>query len=67
LLAAEIVDAAAVERLWEFARTETDRAVSAADAGPFEEVGTLLRHVTAPSSPAPTPRGASEVEEVTVS
>lgn len=45
-----VLDASDVEELWEYARTETDRAVSAADAGPLEAVDTLLDHVLAPTT-----------------
>lgn len=38
--------------LWELARTETERAVSAAEAGPLESVDTLFDHVLSPSADA---------------
>jgi pyruvate dehydrogenase E1 component alpha subunit len=41
-----IVTSDDVEGLWEQARTEIERAVSAADAGPLESIDTLLDHVT---------------------
>lgn len=48
-------DEAQIEALWEAARSETDGAVSAAEAGPLEPLDGLLDHVTAaPRTPAPT-------------
>ena len=48
-------DEAEIEALWEAARAETDRAVSAADAGPLEPLDGLLDHVTAEAhTPATT-------------
>ncbi len=44
----EHTSAAFIDELWERARSETDRAVSAADAGPLESTDTLLHHVTRP-------------------
>ena len=47
LVGQELLTGVDVEVLWEQARTETDRAVSAADAGPLESLEGLLDHVTA--------------------
>lgn len=47
-----------IAALWEAARSETDRAVSAADAGPLEPLDGLFDHVTAEDR-ASTPIGVS--------
>lgn len=43
-----MMTSADIDAAWEFARSETERAVSAADAAPVEPVEHLLEHVTAP-------------------
>jgi len=48
LVAQELLTEVDVDALWESARTETERAVSAADAGPVEPIERMLDHVTAP-------------------
>jgi pyruvate dehydrogenase E1 component alpha subunit len=52
----EMADRAEVDEMWERARSETERAVSAADAGPLEPLDGLFDHVVAaaPASSATT-------------
>ena len=54
----QIADETEIEELWERARAETDRAVTAAEAGPLEPVDGLFDHVVADVD-APTPMGAA--------
>lgn len=51
----EMADLSQVEQMWERARSETERAVSSADAGPLEPLDGLFDHViaAAPGSAAP--------------
>jgi pyruvate dehydrogenase E1 component alpha subunit len=53
----EMLTDADVDALWERARSETEQAVSAADAGPLEPLDGLLDHVTTPRT-ATSPTGA---------
>jgi pyruvate dehydrogenase E1 component alpha subunit len=46
LLDAGLLDQAAIDALWDDARRETEDAVAAAEAAPWEPVETLTRHVT---------------------
>lgn len=55
----EVITSDAVERLWERARSETERAVSAADAGPLESTDTLLEHVTVARADVTTTTGGA--------
>jgi pyruvate dehydrogenase E1 component alpha subunit len=50
LLERHHTDETEIEALWEAARSETDRAVSAAEAGPLEPVEGLLDHVITTST-----------------
>jgi pyruvate dehydrogenase E1 component alpha subunit len=55
LIDEDLVVGADIDAMWERARSETERAVSAADAAPIESVDTLLDDVTAHREvPAPT-------------
>ncbi len=61
MLESRLADAEGIEALWESARSETDRAVTAAEAGPLEPLDRLFDHVTAATSVAaraPAPTGA---------
>ena len=51
-----VIDDSDVDAMWTTARTETEAAVTAADAAPIESVDTLLDHVTRPVEPTDVPR-----------
>ena len=47
LVAADLVGEEEIESMWEFAREETEQAVTVADAAPLESIDTLEDHVLA--------------------
>ncbi len=51
LIAEGMATTTAIDDMWSLARAETESAVVAADAAPFEAVDTLFEHVTRPVTP----------------
>ncbi len=54
LVTHELAGRSQIDEMWEQARSETERAVSAADAGPLEPLDGLFDHVVAALGPAST-------------